>query len=123
MTNLTKTQQKQLKNTFDNKCYHRVFDIYRTHGGLYMFNMFDRIFIDKNIDQTYYTNYTIKQNDAWTTISYQFYNIIDYWWLLYIFNNDKTTIPLNMPKAGTQIRIPTIQMINAVEQSILNELQ
>ena len=63
-------------------------------------------------DSTLYSEYKVQNGDHWTLISYKFYDTIDLWWLICKFNEINN--PYEIPVAGTMIKIPTNEFIQAV---------
>ena len=63
-------------------------------------------------DSDLYNEYTVLNGDHWTLISYKFYDTIDLWWLICKFNEINN--PYEIPVAGTMIKIPTNEFVQAV---------
>jgi hypothetical protein len=69
-----------------------------------------------SIDSGMYQNYTVVENDSWTSISYRFYNTIELWWLICKFNNVKN--PFKELEAGTILKIPNDEIKDIVLNTI-----
>ncbi|MBP7509916.1 MAG: LysM peptidoglycan-binding domain-containing protein [Prolixibacteraceae bacterium] len=75
------------------------------YDGVAYFGARPRIEIEVHISDKYHT---FTHNDRLETISYKYYDSVDYWWALADINN--IADPLNI-SIGTQIRIPVLSRI------------
>ena len=95
------------------------FNIYSNdEDGSRYFNMTRSVYFDGNAEAYPFTynKYIAKEGDAWTTISYKFYNTIEYWWIICKFNS--VIDPTVMPIAGELLKIPTLELANKVKKEI-----
>lgn len=95
----------------------RIFTMYKVYGAKHFYyNILKKIQIPEKIAKSKYFVYTSKPNDVWTMISFKFYNRIDLWWLIAMFNGiDDTFTPL---EANTELVIPTPEYVREVLSSI-----
>jgi hypothetical protein len=95
----------------------RIFTMYKVYGAKHFYyNILKKIQIPEKIAKSKYFVYISKPNDVWTMISFKFYNRIDLWWLIAMFNGiDDTFTPL---EANTELVIPTPEYVREVLSSI-----
>lgn len=95
---------------------------YKTEDGIAVYNLTESIFIDATtISPGLFSDHFIREGNAWTTISYQYFTTIDLWWLIYACNRDLVDNPVTMPPNGTKIRIPTTQLVQLIFAAAANE--
>lgn len=69
-----------------------------------------------SIDPAMYKEYTVVENDSWTSISYLHYHTIELWWLICKFNDVKN--PFEELEPGTVLKIPGEEIKNTVLNTI-----
>lgn len=95
---------------------------YTNRDGLQLYNLIENVTVDVNtINQGLFDYHFVSPVDAWTTISYKYYNTIALWWLLVKCNKDIIDTPLDMPATGSKIRIPKPLLVQQI-LSALNTL-
>lgn len=99
----------------------RIFKMYKVYGAKHFYyNILKKIEIPKRIAKSKYFVYVSKPNDVWTMISFKFYNRIDLWWLIAMFNGiDDTFTPI---EANRELVIPTPEYVREVLSSIKNQV-
>lgn len=97
--------------------------------SLYRFENFFNIYQDSNNTFKYYNiikginlfpanntsaedSYVVKYSDSWLSISYQYYNTQDLWWLVCIYNQIED--PTSMPESGTTIKLLKASYVSKV---------
>ena len=72
---------------------------------------------NEEIEETYY----IKPSDTWISISFAFYNTVDLWWLICIYN--QIFNPLELPIAGSKIKILKTRYVGYVIQELMTQTE
>lgn len=97
--------------------YENFFNIYNDPDGTKFYNLLRSINIFPALDSSIEDLYTVKHEDTWYSISYNYYNTMDLWWLICEYNQIKN--PIQLPEAGTLIRLlkgdyvwPVIQQLS-----------
>lgn len=95
---------------------------YKTVDGFDVYNLSLAIHIDiDTINDSLFDFYHVRQGDAWTTISFRFYNTIKLWWLVVKCNADVVENPLIMPASGTKIRIAKPVLVQNILSALNNQ--
>lgn len=99
----------------------RIFSMYKKYGSKHFYyNIIRKIELPERIAKSKYYSYTTKPNDVWTMLSYKFYNRIDMWWLIAMFNKiDDTFTPI---EPNTDLIIPTPEYVREVLSSIKGQI-
>ena len=72
--------------------YENIFKLYEQTAGdkkFYIYNILNKIIFPKNIPDEYTDIYEVNTKKALTIISYEIYENIESWWILYLMNRDK----------------------------------
>lgn len=69
--------------------YSEIFNAYTTTEGIYFTLKNRRIHFPADKTLPIYGKLYVGTNTAWTILSYNIYNTIDYWWLLCSLNDNK----------------------------------
>ena len=89
----TKALDSNSVHQLNKNSYANLFDVVNKGSKSY-FNICRGINF-KNIDSTdpsMFRDYTIVEDDSWTSISYKFYHTVELWWLICKFNRSKESI-------------------------------
>lgn len=99
--------------------FEKYLSTYQTADCNIIYNLGLALHLDfSTINEQLFDYYYVRPGDAWTTISYRFYNSIKLWWLIVKCNSDTVDNPMVMPSPGTKIRIAKTILV----QNILNAL-
>lgn len=93
-------------SSLDLQAYERIFKIFQQSNddkNFYTYNILDRIDFPE-IDSQYIEFYDVKTRMPLTIISYQIYNDIKSWWILYLLNKDKFNGAPFYVDGGTQLK-------------------
>jgi hypothetical protein len=83
---------------------------YSINKGLYFENV-------DNLSPSTFSLYTIQEKDSWSTISFQFYDTIELWWLICKVN--QITDPVaDSPVPGTEIKLLNKDIVGTVLQQL-----
>lgn len=107
---MKQSEIKDLPN-LDDYSYANIFSVYQD-GDLYFYNLLNSVNFPVDINPNYYNEYELPHGMSWTLISYRMYKTIKLWWLICAVN--QITNPLEMPPAGTKIKILTVSAVNQV---------
>lgn len=73
--------------------YENIFNVYSTqkdeNSVYYYYNILNKITIPDTIDSAIYDTVTLNRRLPWTTLSFQLYQTISLWWLLFLLNKPK----------------------------------
>ena len=94
-------------NQLDLEHYERIFKVFETVNddkSFYYYNILKKIQFPEIINSGIVKFYTTPSILPFTTISYNIYNDIRLWWLLYLVNKDKLGSNIFTVPAGTQLK-------------------
>lgn len=97
--------------------YENIFNVYEAADVGYIYNLLRTINFPTDINSDVYNTYIIEPLDTWPLISWKLYNSIFLWWSICSLNN--ITNPLDMPVAGTEIKVLKPMYL----QNILNSIK
>ena len=96
-----------------------IFSVVKDSNENLLYNMNDNItfdFLDGSTD--YYSLYTVKPKDTYHGIAHRFFGNRRLWWLIVKFNNIPNIEVLDFPKPGTILKIPSVEVVNAIVKSL-----
>ena len=98
------------------------FNVYTDENGKYYFSILKSVNFQNinSIAPGYYNEYVVKENDAWTTISYNLYGDINLWWIICKFNGIMN--PIDLPTAGITLRVPTPELVKTIVDQMRNSI-
>lgn len=94
-------------NQLDLEHYERIFKVFETVNddkSFYYYNILKKIQFPEIINSGIVKFYITPSILPFTTISYNIYNDIRLWWLLYLVNKDKLGSTIFTVPAGTQLK-------------------
>jgi hypothetical protein len=98
--------------------FENFFNIYQDSNDLFKYYNIIRginLFPANNTEAE--DSYTVKYSDSWVSISYQYYNTIDLWWLVCAYNQIEN--PTSMPEPGTILKL----LKSSYVSKVLSELK
>lgn len=99
----------------------RIFKVYKQLGGKHFFyNILKKIEFPEQKARNTYLKYYTKPNDMWSLISYQFYNRVDLWWIIAMYND--VTDTFTPPPAGVLLKVPHPEYVRVVVSSIKEQI-
>ena len=107
-------------SSLDIRNYERIFKIFECSiddKTFYIYNTLNKIEFP-DIDSQYIQYFDVQQKTALTILSYQIYEDIKSWWILYLLNKDKFVGAPFYVEGGTQIKY----IIDSVRTSIYNDI-
>lgn len=119
MANDTPQKQNDITElpSLDKFRYENIFNVYQNSDNRYYYNLLRKVNFPDNIDETYYTTYTVQINNIpYTYISYEQYGTIYLWWLICAVNN--ITNPVVFPAPGTKLKMLKPAYVRSVLQSL-----
>lgn len=93
-------------SALDIRSYERIFKVFKASledKEFYVYNTLNKIDFPE-LGEEFIAYYTPPHRMAWTTLSYQLYEDIKSWWILYLLNKDKFTGASFYVDGGTQIK-------------------
>jgi hypothetical protein len=73
--------------------YENIFNVYTTQKNedsfYYYYNILNKIVIPDTIDENVIGTVTLNRKLPWTTFSFQLYQTMNLWWLLFLLNKPK----------------------------------
>lgn len=73
--------------------YENIFNIYTAQKNedsfYYYYNTLNKIVIPESIDESVFDTITLNRKLPWTTFSFQLYQTINLWWLIFLINKPK----------------------------------
>ena len=94
----------------------KVYDI----DNYYVYNIINSLKFDKEIDNTYYYEWTVNRPLPWTIISYIHYDTINLWWLICIFNEIQN--PVQFVETGTRLKIFKPSYVRLIIDQIIEKI-
>jgi hypothetical protein len=98
-------------------------NLFRVHSidGYDVYNIINSLSFDKELDRTYYYEWTVDKSLPWTIISYIHYDTIDLWWLICILNEIQN--PIRFPETGTRLKIFKPSYVRRVIDQITSKIE
>jgi hypothetical protein len=100
--------------------YEKIFKLYQTADNQYFYNLIQSIFLPDKLDERALFYITVRQQQPWTTISYNVYQTIELWWLILLTN--KIYNPFKLPSTGTVLKIIKPEYIPDILKEINSSL-
>ena len=100
--------------------YERIFKIFQQSSedkDFYVYNILNRLDFPE-IDSSFIEYYQVESKTALTILSYEIYEDIKSWWILYLLNKDKFVGAPFYVAGGTQIKYITDSFRSAIYQDI-----
>lgn len=107
-------------STLDIRSYERIFKLFISSvedKDFYFYNILNKIEFPE-IDSQYIQYYDVQEKTALTILSYQIYEDMKSWWILYLLNKDKFAGAPFYVEPGTQIKY----IVDSVRSSIYNDI-
>lgn len=107
-------------STLDIRSYERIFKLFTSSvedKDFYFYNILNKIEFPE-IDSQYIQYYDVQEKTALTILSYQIYEDMKSWWILYLLNKDKFVGAPFYVEPGTQIKY----IVDSVRSSIYNDI-
>jgi nucleoid-associated protein YgaU len=89
-----------------------IFNIYQDETGRFFYKLLNTIQFPEDLPSIYFNNYTIGFGDTWPLVSYKAYKSTKLWWV--ITKANKIISPINTCIPGTEIKIPTIEVVREI---------
>tara|TARA_E500000318_G_C3569248_1_gene217100 strand:- start:4740 stop:5111 length:372 start_codon:yes stop_codon:yes gene_type:complete len=100
--------------------YENIFQIAK-NNNYYFYNILKKINFPDNIDSRSYNEVIVSSSVPYTTLSFKYYDTQDLWWLICMVNNIKN--PITNIKAGTKLKILSVDAVNQVLAAIDNTIK
>ena len=103
--------------------YANLFNVYEINteneNDVYTYSINKAVYFKNwdNLAPSNFSFYTVKNEDQWTTISYNFYETVELWWLICKINNIIDPVA-NSPKEGQVLKIINKDLVNGILQKI-----
>lgn len=75
--------------TLSNNVYENIFNVNLLEdsgNNFYYYNLLNKIVFPENIDSDLIDEITLLSDKPWTTLSFDLYNTIQLWWVIYLLN-------------------------------------
>jgi hypothetical protein len=92
--------------------YENFFNIYSDDNGFKFYNILRSINLFPSNNSDAEDVYHITPNDTWHLISYKYYNTMDLWWLVCVYN--QISNPVKMLEVGTKIKLLKSNYVSTV---------
>ena len=102
--------------------YENIFKIYTqsTNGKeFYFYNILNKIEFPKNMNSDFFDLYTVQGRLPLTTVSYELYETIHNWWVLYLINKDVLENQFYV-KGGVQLKYIREEFLPLIFTEITN---
>ena len=100
--------------------YERIFKIFQQSSedkDFYVYNILNRLDFPE-IDSSFIEYYQVESKTALTILSYEIYEDIKSWWILYLLNKDKFVGAPFYVDGGTQIKYITDSFRSVIYQDV-----
>lgn len=102
--------------SLENLRYENLFTVYQNVDGKYFYNLISKVNFPEEMDETFYSIYTTKNQEPWTMISYRNYRTPLLWWLICASNRIQN--PVYFPEPGTRLKILKPEVVKGILQQI-----
>ena len=100
--------------------YENFLNVYTDDNGFKFYNLLRGINIFPADNTQVEDAYTIEYNDTWQLISHKYYNTMDLWWLVCVYNQIQN--PIKMPDVGTQIKLLKSNYVSTILTELNSQL-
>jgi hypothetical protein len=100
--------------------FENFLNMYTDSNGFDFYNLLRNINVFPANNTQAEDSYTISYNDTWALISYKYYNTMDLWWLVCIYNQINN--PVVLPQPGTKIKLLKSNYVSTVISELLNQI-
>lgn len=100
--------------------FENLFRVYNI-DNYYVYNIINSLKFDKDIDSSFYYDWTVNRPLPWTIISYIHYDTINLWWLICIFNNIQN--PVQFIETGTNLQILKPEYVRLIIDKIKDRIE
>ena len=97
--------------------YENIFNVYTDVDNNYYYNLLQTIVFPSNLPNSFFVQYVVCNQDAWSLISYKVYNTIDLWWIILLANNISNPLEPLLP--GTVLKIPNATIVKDILAQII----
>lgn len=108
-------------NSLDLTYYERIFKVFTDNNegkNFFFYNILKKVSLPDNIDSSYISFYKVDSPLPLTTISYNIYNNIKLWWLIYLINKDTIGSNIFVIPGGTQLKYLRTEILPIVYNQI-----
>lgn len=108
-------------NSLDLTYYERIFKVFTDNNegkNFFFYNILKKVSLPDNIDSSYISFYKVDSPLPLTTISYNIYNDIKLWWLIYLINKDTIGSNIFVIPGGTQLKYLRTEILPIVYNQI-----
>jgi hypothetical protein len=103
--------------------YENIFNVYKTvkdeNNFYYFYNILNKVVIPDSIDQGFFDTITLNKKLPWTTLSYQIYQTISLWWLLFLINKPKNIF---LAEAGIEYKYIRQEYIDQIINDLTEQI-
>jgi hypothetical protein len=98
--------------------YESIFKIYKENEYLF-FNILNKVVIPDNIDDSIIGTIIPNNSLPWTTLSFQIYNNIHLWWIIFLLNRPENIF---VAEAGVEYKYILPEFVGAILQDIQSQI-
>lgn len=92
------------------------FNVYQNSDGLYFYNLIKPLNVYKSDNIAIETTHTFSGQDSWTGLSLKYYQTIDLWWFICMYNGIQN--PLKPVETGAEIKILNSQYVGRILEEL-----
>lgn len=100
--------------------YENFFNIHTDSDGFNFYNLLSNISVIPAKNTQVEEDYVVRFNDTWVSISFNYYNTMDLWWLVCAYN--QILNPVEKPKQGTVLKLLKPEYVSAVITQLNSQL-
>lgn len=100
--------------------YENFLNIYSDKDGFLFYNLLSNVNLVPSDNSNAEDSYIVKHTDTWVSISWNYYNTMDLWWLVCAYNQIQD--PTKMLAPGTKIKILKASYVSVVIDSLKEQL-
>jgi len=101
--------------------YEKILKMYQTTDNQYFYNLIQSVFLPEKLDERALFYITVREQQPWTTVSFNAYQTIELWWLILLTN--KIFNPFELPASGTVIKVIKPEYVPDILKEINAALQ
>jgi len=103
--------------------YERIFKVFSTNingRDIYFYNILKKLELPDSVDSEYIGFYTPKGDMPWSIVSYNIYENLKMWWLVYLMNRDEVSNNRFVAKGGVQLKYLLPEALGLIYNQITN---
>ncbi len=101
-------------NSLSRNLYENIFNVNIVENGdkaFYAYNLLNKVIFPDTLDSNLIDEITINTDTPWTKLSYDLYDTIELWWMVYLLNKPKYIFKAQAGETYTYIKPEAVEAV------------